>query len=867
MSSKKTPTGTTPIRPVPFLIPKIEPIPRKRTNTGQILTPTTNTTANPTPRTTKAKPTATITSYQSTLTSTSTTNNPAPSTVTTNNNNSVSIASTANTFQPNNPITLSPNSYAAMTSPASTAKDLLPRVDIAENPNSVSGTTKQEPSTSNNQQQSGIKERNKQLKLQGRIRITLHGTEVYSEPEIICILHTLRARKAIRAGPNLYSAEVLTGTYTHASQIDNQINLNVDQIQEEMGPQIDQSTQVSGNDIDLESRAIATNSWQPLKPIPELIETHNIIPSSNKPNNVKFNQRAFINYSKYAIPEEVAIILSMGPKFAVPVYHSVDDFECLRDAAIAINEIFGHPEEKGAIRCNIEEYIEEYQHTERTKHATENKDYFQHAIHMTKQFMKEHPDLIASQSDKARASILMEKETYINKVENLLKDQTTYQPIQTSSTRSYMKMNEKLLERMVKLKLVSEKEAKSATNSEEKPANLYGLLKTHKKDKPMRPIVNTRNTMGFLAAEKVTAILTSTRDVGLKYNVLNSRQACELIRHTMILPDEKLYSLDIVSMFTNITTERAIAAVRRRQKQLHITNEHMQLIVEVIQFVCVKSTEIRFNNRIYKQIKGLRMGSSLSPILADFVVEDMLDAAFTTIERPKLIMKYVDDILCIMEEKIAPSVLTALNECDPHIKFEMETEQNGRINYLDVTIQRDGYSLITIWFQKHISSGQFLNHNSNHSKANIWNTAVQYVVTMFMNTHPVHHEEMTTIAMDRLTRNSYPPIYAQRVIDEAKEKIAQNQRSMQVSASQSSVTNIRYTPSIDYIPKLSEKIQKVIQDSANRVGEEDGTTFQIPAKPMYTANKLIYNRYKDSNQTFNIEDHDQPNNSTSHSQP
>lgn len=879
MNNLKRNAGDTPPYHKPFVIPKLEPrSTNAKTKTASIATITkpistkttstiTKTTSIITKATTiltkatsnstsiKTKPTATISTPTTSITpAPSTSTNILQPTIIPNIDPSVSKASTATDNQPNQTITLSPSSYAEMTSPTFTVNDLLPRDNVTATQNPISGTTKQEPLATNNQPRTNIKQHNKQLKQEGRIKISLHGTEVYNGPEMQVILHSLRARKAWRAGPNLIQAEVLTGTYTHASQIGNQINLDNNQIHEDMGPLIDQTTQVSGSVIDEELRAKATEHWQPLTNIPEQIENHAIIPSI-KPYGVNFNQRAFINYTKYPVPEEVAIILSMGPKFAAPVYHTERDFEYLRDAAHTINEIFGHPEDKAAIRANIVEYIKEYQSTERTKLATENKDYFQNAIKSTKAFMKQHPDVIAAQADKAKSSILMDKQTYINKVENLLKDQSTYQPLHTSSTRSYMKMNEKLLERMVKLKLIPIEEAKRAIGNEDKPANLYGLVKNHKKDQPMRPIVNTRNTMGFLAAEKATAILTTTRDAGLRYNVLNSRQACEQIRQTEILPNEKLYSLDIISMFTNITTERAINAVLKRRKQLRVTDEQMQLIVDIIQFVCVKSTEIRFNNRIYKQIKGLRMGSSLSPILADFVVEDMLDTAFTTIERPTLIMKYVDDILCIMEEKDAHETLTALNQCDPHIKFEMETEQNGKINYLDVTIYRDGYTLKTIWFQKHISSGLFLNYNSNHSKSNIWNTAVQYVVTMFMNTHTDHHETMTTTAMDRLTRNSYPEEYAKRVITAAKEKIVLNQMSTHVTTSQDMAERVIYTPSISYIPILTEKIQKDIQTSANKLRSE-GITVQTPAKPIYTMNKLVYNKFKDSNEPFNIDDHD-----------
>lgn len=675
---------------------------------------------------------------------------------------------------------------------------------------------------------------------------------MYSNPELVCILNTLRAKKATRYGNNLVKAEVLTGTYTHASQMGNHVNLAQNQTTEELGSLIDQATQVNGTMIDNETHAQQAKAWEPLVPIPDLIENREILASNSKPAEINFNHRAFINYTKYPVPEDVAIILSMGPKFAVPVYNSEDDFDTLRGTAYTLNEIYGHPDGKAEVRANIEKYIKEYRHNQK-EYRTKQQDYFHKAIKTTKQFIKEHPDIIATQSDKARACILLDKVVYTNKVENLLRDATTYQPLQTTSTRAYIKMNESLLKRMVALKMIEERDMSRAMAHENQPANLYGLLKNHKDGTPVRPIVNTRNSMGFLAATKVTEILTTARDTGLRYNVLNSRMACERIRETNILPDEILVSLDIVSMFTNITVERAIAAVRKRQ-QLRMNEEKMQLIEDTIRFVCIKSTEIMFNDRLYKQIKGLRMGSSLSPILADFVVEDMLDTAFLTIERPKLLIKYVDDILCVLEKSEAKNIQQALNNCDPHIKFEMETEANGRINYLDITVYRDEDVLKTIWFQKHISSGQFLNYHTNHPKTTIWNTAVQYVVTMLMNTHVDHYDSILETAMDRLTRNSFPKEKAVQIIESAKEKIVQKQMGSQYTAAQENETNISYTQSIQYIPKLTAKIQRDIIESHKKQG--DDRNMQIPATPMHTMGQMVFNPHKNSNSEFILENHE-----------
>lgn len=90
-----------------------------------------------------------------------------------------------------------------------------------------------------------------------------------------------------------------------------------------MGPTLEQYTQVKANDIDQETRQIEIDNWQKeIVNTPALIENHDIVTNNNKPREINFNRKAFINYTAHPIPEDVAIILSMGPKFSVPVEYT-----------------------------------------------------------------------------------------------------------------------------------------------------------------------------------------------------------------------------------------------------------------------------------------------------------------------------------------------------------------------------------------------------------------------------------------------------------------------------------------------------------------------------------------------------------------
>lgn len=688
-------------------------------------------------------------------------------------------------------------------------------------------------------------QRNIDLKNKGLMKISLHGIEVYTDQQLRILLNTLKATEAGRAGPNLVTATIRIGTYTHANYGDGAVNIN----HVDFGPTFDQATQANANEIDDEIFAHNIHSWRPLTVESPLVEKQEFIKSIIRPPEVVFNQRAFINYTVYPIPEDVAVILSMGPKFAVPVYYNREDFDSLKAAAYMLNAAYGNPMMEHQIRENIREHVDKHQRQQHTVLRSDIRDFFHEALKTTKNFMHEHPDIITTQADKAKATILLNKTAYIEKGENLLKDETTYKLLQprSSSTPAYMRMNERILSRMVQMEIISKAVMIEAIRMENKPANIYFLIKNHKQGAPVRPIVNTRNSMFYTASKAIAKLLNQAKDNGGKYNVMNSRQACERLKLLKICPDEKFYSLDIVQMFTNIPVDRAIGAVKKRQKILKLSDEMMQLVVDVIVHVCKISTEFAFNDKIYKQIRGLRMGSSLSPILADFVVEDMLDTAFMKIQRPVLLMKYVDDILTVLQTENAQEFLRELNAIDPNIKFEMEMEQNTSINYLDFTVINDGWSVRTKWYQKHIASGQFLNYHSHHSKSNIYNTALQYVITMISNTHPDFRNDIYGIALDRLTRNSYPAEYAKHIINTAKQRTTSN-----ISKTPKSSNNMRYTQSLQYIPGLTEKLQQEIQRSASTLN--DTVNIRIPAKPFYKMNQLVFCKQKNSNSNAFLEE-------------
>ena len=114
----------------------------------------------------------------------------------------------------------------------------------------------------------------------------------------------------------------------------------------------------------------------------------------------------------------------------------------------------------------------------------------------------------------------------------------------------------------------------------------------------------------------------------------------------------------MVSLFTSISVELAvqIAAVRLENDQsLHErTSLSAKEVIELLEF-CLQSTKFLFRGSYYQQIHGAAMGSSVSVIVANLVMEELENNALSTFtQRPRLYYRFVDDTIAALKKTEIP---------------------------------------------------------------------------------------------------------------------------------------------------------------------------------------------------------------------
>ena len=178
------------------------------------------------------------------------------------------------------------------------------------------------------------------------------------------------------------------------------------------------------------------------------------------------------------------------------------------------------------------------------------------------------------------------------------------------------------------------------------------------------------------------------------------------------LTDRHLFSMDVISLYTNVPIREVVNLICDIQENLPIPEDSFCTLL----FLCTKVIQFQFNGQMYKQIDGVAMGSSLGPLFA-FILMSHLAQSFLNeyIAQTSFYKRYVDDTFIVCN-KIADAelLLNKFNESHPNIKFTLEHEENGRIHFLDVMIDiSGGGSIKRSVYRKSFWNKQYLHFRSS----------------------------------------------------------------------------------------------------------------------------------------------------------
>ncbi|XP_058983463.1 uncharacterized protein LOC131804504 [Musca domestica] len=390
----------------------------------------------------------------------------------------------------------------------------------------------------------------------------------------------------------------------------------------------------------------------------------------------------------------------------------------------------------------------------------------------------------------------MSKTEYDSKMNAILMDMCTYKRVRKDPTTGLQEKNNKLVTKLFELKLIDEKVKYNLINRTSIPPKIYGLPKIHKEGTPLRPICSFTNSPTYELSRYISKIL-KVLTVDSKYNIKDAIDFKSRINNQHIEDDEILISFDVISLFPSIPVNLAISAIK---DSWSIIKEHthipMDLFIDILT-TCIKDARyFAYKDKIYEQQKGMPMGSPISPIIADIIMEKLLDETMNKLTiKPRFLTKYVDDIFCIVKKEEVENTLKTLNMYNKQLRFTMESELNNQLPYLDSLVQREGKKLLLDWYQKPTASGRLINYHSKHPRRIKINTATNFIQRVLKISDRKFHAKNKIKIIKILKMNDFPSNIVNELIKRAEGNRAyQNTKLVEKTYKRST-----------YIPGFSER--------------------------------------------------------------
>ena len=271
---------------------------------------------------------------------------------------------------------------------------------------------------------------------------------------------------------------------------------------------------------------------------------------------------------------------------------------------------------------------------------------------------------------------------------------TTDQDLYNVSRRVERKVRKFLLDHLKKPGHITDEHYKRFYPNGTHIGVLYGLPKVHKDGVPMRPICSVIGTSTYQLGKYVSSIIRPAASSSLGTDLNSTFQFVNQIRE-QDLSSSYMVSFDVRSLFTNVPLNKTIDICLDRLYRgdpgikLSIPEDTLRELLKL----CVCENTFVFNGKIYQQIDGVAMGSSLGPLLANIYMAHLEKEYFLKYKHPfspSFYRRYVDDTFCIFrDENHIDLFLGFINSIDESIQFDKECEIENSLPFLDTIIKRN----------------------------------------------------------------------------------------------------------------------------------------------------------------------------------
>jgi len=295
-----------------------------------------------------------------------------------------------------------------------------------------------------------------------------------------------------------------------------------------------------------------------------------------------------------------------------------------------------------------------------------------------------------TRADKGNTIVILPTHQYETKLQNFIQNNNFRRDI-TDPNNSFQTQIEQRIKGSTTL--IPKDSRWKYRNMNPSAPSIKGLIKIHKPDQPIRPVVNWRNASACKLSKLFTEKIHRIAPLYNVFNVKNTQNLIHKLNDTPLLPHHSLASFDITNMYSNIPVTETKTILTDILKLALVTPQTQQEILKWYD-VITRQNYFAHNKDIVFQNDGLAMGTPSSGLIAEIFLQHIEHTHLAHLTQKHRIInycRYVDDSLLINDSTHTSiqMVLEDFNALHPKLEFTAEAEKDNNLNYLDISIHRN----------------------------------------------------------------------------------------------------------------------------------------------------------------------------------
>ena len=266
----------------------------------------------------------------------------------------------------------------------------------------------------------------------------------------------------------------------------------------------------------------------------------------------------------------------------------------------------------------------------------------------------------------------------------------------------------------------------------------YLLMKIHKTPISSRPVCSDCGSLPFSLGEWLNQTLLPYVIEQPSY-IKDSFSLKRELNELTLPPNASVFTIDAISMYTNIDINDCTNRIEKYLREISTTprDRDVDAIIDAMKLVMLNN-RMRFSDLIFHQIRGLAMGMSPAPTLANLYVAIYEQSKVIPLVGNYLFYykRFIDDGLGIWLHDDDPikdadnwtSFQSIINDSGLQWTF---VERGKKVVYLDMTIEIENGKIVTSLYAKPLALYQYIPPSSCHPPGVLTGLVLGQVLRIF----------------------------------------------------------------------------------------------------------------------------------------